>query len=721
MATAIRQLSSRLLVDQRAIQFIRAQTLTLSLIDARPNTQMNVFFGEENVNHLCVGNRTTNPSGAVTILLSIPGGRFNVGTYDIVVTDAPTLAQALTTGTIYGSGKGRFTASGRTEIYQTTVTTIIGIERPVPPPPPIDLNNWTTGDNTGDGGISDPLAQSFFTYGVTGGMFLSSIDLFFATKDQSLPVRIELRPMVNGYPLSVGTTNRNFISMKAAADVNVSSNASAATKFTFDPPIYLKENSDYCFIVRSNSSLYQLYTSRMGEVSIETGRRIFEQPYVGSIFKSENSLTWTAEQFEDIKFRLNKAVFSTSPSTVTFTATTPYMAVYGDQFSTTSGSNVVTYTHPQNHGLSTGSKLYLYTDPSLTYNGISSTAFNVSTGHTVTVVDDRVVTFNLTNANATGALSSGGKITYVAVSAGGSGYVVGDLIETTADIPVGTVSVVNDQGAIVEVELNNTITGLTTAPSIRAVSTAGTGAALVASVLPRFVVSVNKPMMGFIPHMNILNFGSSSTTQVLSAPRLVGGNVELIPFKEDQGIANLGQQLVVKSGTNNQGSTSATVEVNMLTDNSNVTPIIDIRAQPSLSAISPLINNDPTGTVITSELAAAGGDARARYVTQKIQLQMISNGMRLFSTISSTSASSVSWFVRTSLSSSGVNHDNLGWVELTCDVARNRSSYVGEFYEYEFKMDSLPPFDTYDLKCVMLTNDQSKPPIVSSYRVIVLS
>jgi hypothetical protein len=130
---------------------------------------------------------------------------------------------------------------------------------------------------------------------------------------------------------------------------------------------------------------------------------------------------------------------------------------------------------------------------------------------------------------------------------------------------------------------------------------------------------------------------------------------------------------------------------------------------------------DGESTTPAGELNATGGTASARYVTQKVQLQMVSNGMRLFSTISSTSNSSVSWYVRTSLSSSGVNHDSLGWVELVCATPRNRSASIGEFYEYEFQGDSLPPFDTYDLKCVMTASDASKSPIISSYRVVVLT
>ena len=45
----------------------------------------------------------------------------------------------------------------------------------------------------------DPVAQSFGV-DVPGGIFIPSIDLFFSTKSTTMPVTLELRTMVNGYP-----------------------------------------------------------------------------------------------------------------------------------------------------------------------------------------------------------------------------------------------------------------------------------------------------------------------------------------------------------------------------------------------------------------------------------------------------------------------------------------------------------------------------------------
>ena len=93
-------------------------------------------------------------------------------------------------------------------------------------------------------GWVDPLAQSFLVDDV-GGVFLTSVDLFFGTKDSVVPVTIQIQEMVNGYPaprivpFSTKTLN--------PSSVNVSTDGTTATTVTIDSPVYLEENREYCF------------------------------------------------------------------------------------------------------------------------------------------------------------------------------------------------------------------------------------------------------------------------------------------------------------------------------------------------------------------------------------------------------------------------------------------------------------------------------------------
>ena len=57
----------------------------------------------------------------------------------------------------------------------------------------------------------------------------------------------------------------------------------------------------------------------MGEVDLLLNSVYNRQPYLGSLFKSQNNTTWDASQLEDLKFKLFKAKFPVNtPSTVIF-------------------------------------------------------------------------------------------------------------------------------------------------------------------------------------------------------------------------------------------------------------------------------------------------------------------------------------------------------------------------------------------------------------------
>ena len=156
-------------------------------------------------------------------------------------------------------------------------------------------------------GWYDPLAQSFII-DKTGGCFVTSFEAFFFTKDERIPISCQIRAMENGYP-----TKRilpfSDITLNPS-EVQLSENASIPTKFTFQSPVYLQQSIEYCFVLLSDSNEYQVWVSRMGEVDVTGNRTISEQPYAGVLFKSQNASTWTADQYEDLKFTAYLAKFN---------------------------------------------------------------------------------------------------------------------------------------------------------------------------------------------------------------------------------------------------------------------------------------------------------------------------------------------------------------------------------------------------------------------------
>ena len=156
-------------------------------------------------------------------------------------------------------------------------------------------------------GWYDPIAQSFLVLEDTG-IFLTRCDVFFETVDDTdIPVTIQLRTMQNGYP------TQHIIPFSEVTlepnEIQVSSNGSIATSIRFKAPVYLEGGTEYCVALASVSTKYRVFLSRVGENDLLTQTFISNQPYLGSLFKSQNASTWEASQWEDLKFTLYRADF----------------------------------------------------------------------------------------------------------------------------------------------------------------------------------------------------------------------------------------------------------------------------------------------------------------------------------------------------------------------------------------------------------------------------
>jgi len=186
--------------------------------------------------------------------------------------------------------------------------------------------------------FGDPVAQTFYTpkpvSGNTGrGIFVSSVDLFFKKKplpgnsvdDTEIPAIVRIVETLNGYP----TTKVIAETSVPCSEIRVSdgitkfprvTDVTTITKFKFRDPVYLAPSSEYALVVYSDSPTYEVWISELGESIIgdPDGRRVSEQPYIGSFFRSQNASTWTPYQNQDLMFVINQAVFSSSPVSLTF-------------------------------------------------------------------------------------------------------------------------------------------------------------------------------------------------------------------------------------------------------------------------------------------------------------------------------------------------------------------------------------------------------------------
>ena len=159
----------------------------------------------------------------------------------------------------------------------------------------------------------DPLAQTFFVNEFTNpkGIFITSVDIFFASKDATLPVHFEIRKVLNGYPsetiIAKSKVSKNPSDVVIPSDPNIPE----PTRFTFDKPVFL-EPDQYSMVLLTSSFEYNVYIATVGQNRLDTGQSIVSQPYMGSLFKSQNASTWTAAQESDLCFIIHQAQFDTS-------------------------------------------------------------------------------------------------------------------------------------------------------------------------------------------------------------------------------------------------------------------------------------------------------------------------------------------------------------------------------------------------------------------------
>ena len=307
----------------------------------------------------------------------------------------------------------------------------------------------------------DPLAESFEVID-ENGVFVSSCDIFFQSKDSAIPVTLQIRTMQTGLPTNIIVPFGEVI--YEPSQINVSGDGTVATRFVFPSPVYLEGKKEYALVLLSASNNYTVYISRMGEVDIstlnlpESERTIVsQQPYMGSLFKSQNGSTWDPSQLEDLKFTLNKCSFVPGPGTLKLY--NPELGVGNVEFPQLRPNPLEFFSHEIKVGFgstvatrdfSVGSKFSQVGNRTAEGNLVKSlgsikintsateaggiTTNRVGTGLTPSASNFTYTGIALTSitGNGSGAVANiqvvSGSIGVVTVTSGGSGYAVGDVL-----------------------------------------------------------------------------------------------------------------------------------------------------------------------------------------------------------------------------------------------------------------------------------------------------
>ena len=336
-------------ISRAFLPFCRQQTINFSGIGFFPNTQLYPFFDKVDVSEFTkpsAGFSTsdaslingdamlTNAAGRISGTFTMPDPKvegnvqFRCGEVNFRLTSSPT---NITSTDPITAAEATYSAIGILETSQETIVATRNGEltRSTVSESSSSVSSTSSRRVLGRSteGEDDPLAQTFIVSETTG-MFVTSVDLYFGEKDDTVPVTVEIRNTVNGYPgpkvLPFGRASLD------PADITLDTTAQTATNFKFPSPVYVQGGSEYCFVVLTNVPTHKIWISRMGETEIQstltaagTGgtatsdsnvlfgeRTVSKQPDIGVLFKGHNNRTWAPSLTEDIKFKLNRANFT---------------------------------------------------------------------------------------------------------------------------------------------------------------------------------------------------------------------------------------------------------------------------------------------------------------------------------------------------------------------------------------------------------------------------
>ncbi len=587
------------------------------------------------------------------------------------------------------------------------------------------------GGRGGRGGRGrDPICQSF-DVDMPDGIFVTSIELFFKKKNSSAGVNVQLRTMENGYPTTtVLPFGEAFVE---AADINTSDDASSGTLFVFPSPVYLNAYTRYAFMAESTSKEYEMYTARMGQKTLDSNRLISKQPTLGGMFKSQNASTWTAEQNEDVKFTLNRALFDVTASgnvqlvndvipTKVLTQN-PITTISGilnealdDSETTITLENISDF--PSAGTILIGSEQITYTGKS----GNDLTGCTRGAGGTTaaTASDGAAVGCNtlVVNHRNHGMHSTSHNVTISGVPSGTYNGIASANINGTYD-------------TIDNIKLDSyTIVAQNSDFATASGDVGGTTVQATRNIL----YDVIQPIVG-----NILIPGTfiNATLRKTGGRTLEASETEFtlqsaskakgLEINQDLYLESPGMVCSQINETNEMsGSKSMALKLNMNSPFDNISPVIDTK-RLSATLIANRINNPIDGTTpdFKEETTNQGGSAAAKYITRPVVLENESTSLdvRLSAQVPSTAA--VKMYYRLSNADDARNMDDLAWIAFNADGSPDSAVDPTDdgvsFKELQFSFANAPTFTAFALKIVLTGTSSCYPPKVKDMRGIALA
>ena len=686
----------------------------------------------------------SNFNGSVAGVFSIPNTdniRFRTGIREFKLSDSLSGGLDYTT-----QGRTQYRAQGVLETKQKTINAVRNAEVSVQPAS--ETRPWTVyGDEvlTRDTGWYDPLAQTFLVQS-TGGAFVTKVDVFFATKDISIPVTLQIREVVNGYP---GQKVLPFSRVTLTPDrvtVDQTGTLNAATTFKFESPVYLEDNVEYCIVLLSDSNNYRVWIAQLGEKNIGTDRFISEQPYAGVLFKSQNASTWTANQEQDLKFTIHSAVFNKNANPVINFNNEPLPAILlqTDPFRTTSGSSKVRVYAP-NHGMLANSIVAIRGVAAGTYNGIvvpSSGLGGFNNDHSIVSAErDSFVIDVGSNATTSGFIGGDTVIATINIGYDAANLLVASqsfndtslefsmiptneayLAATTETSVVPNITTYFDTPSVVASEKN-----VSKSLKVRArMTTDNENVSPVIDTARMSLITIKNKIDAYtVTSKNDVDIDTRAVLSATSGTAVsFSGKVISVADTSDyrarvKGIT-IGKYIKI-SGTGSATNDIATpiLVTAVAADGSTITTDRTFTTQSGTTAVITLFDN------YVSDITPVGSSSESKYVTQVITLAKPSSFLKVMfsANVPAVADSDVEVWFKTLPTGSTTDISQFSYTQAKTPLkAITKTSNPNTFYDIEYDIDmdalGLPAFDALAVKLVFKSSNSARVPRVKDLRII---
>ena len=688
--TQLKELGSRV-VETNFVPFIRSRKIFFKAELMKPNTKIFAFFNGSDVTNFCAeesyqefsdqtnivgySGQTVHPSN--TDLVTDGAGRcegsfiiprnstlkFKTGTREFRLTDSTTNDK----DTESTFAEALYHAQGLLEVKENViqstkvpkfVTTELNDDRVITE---TNITSFTTPVTW-----VDPLAQTFIVDQV-GGLFVTKLDLFVQSKDTNIPLNVSIRSVENGIPTQqiVPGTDVNVY----PSSITTSTNGSSATTVTFDYPVYLGQDQEYCIVLISQSDEYKVFIAETGGFDLQNSdNRVTKQPYNGVFFTSQNASTWTPEQTKDLKFTLYRANFTSTSATLKLTndgipprtlRTNPFTYL-----SASGGSSIIRVRHP-NHGMYGANNKVTIAGQTGTVNGI--TAANINKTHDIIGASIELDSYAIT---VTGTASA------VLIDGGGTGISATENNQYNTLIP-----------QIQTLEVPGTAIGLT------------------------MEGQTGKSVDG----------AESAYSQVVVGGILANSNNDFnAPFTV---ASTINETTYV---TSSAGDKSLVVTAN-LAGTSTLSPVIDLN-RCSVTTVSNRLNDATSnqaaygstanGRSYVADTAASGTSNANRYVTKRVDLNNEADILDVFINANKPSGSNIDLYFKVLAGGDDADFDNLSWIAASpeSEIITNDGGGYGEVH---YVIDpTIGKFGSFAFKIVLRSSNTSNVPTVKDFRAV---